>query len=418
MAGSDQRRPKAKGLRVSLYLATRGQGHRRPSAETDGDREREGIATKPRPDGPLVWIDSGADSGAFAARELIARILDERDDLTFLITTTANARSESTPEIISQFAPNDSVHAARRFLDHWQPDVAVWTELDLRPALIARAHDASVPLILVEAYAARGRADRPMSKGVSKGVLALFQSILVGDRRSAARLRQMGVGRDRVEVLGFLQEGTPALRCNETEREDLATMMAGRPTWLAAQVADDELDAVLEAHAQASRRSHRLLLFLVPDDPAKAARYAEAAHSAGFTTAIRSEGDEPDRDVQVYLADLEGEMGLWYRMAPFSYLGSSFASGGGMNPFEAAALGSAIVHGPHVDAHHAEYDRLLEAGAARPVRSVDELCHAVEALLSPARAAEMARLGWEVSSAGSEVTDRVIDLILTAVEDI
>ena len=38
-------------------------------------------------------------------------------------------------------------------------------------------------------------------------------------------------------------------------------------------------------------------------------------------------------------------------------------------------------------------------------------------LLAPDRAAEMARRAWEITSAGSELTDRVIELVMQSLDE-
>ncbi len=50
------------------------------------------------------------------------------------------------------------------------------------------------------------------------------------------------------------------------------------------------------------------------------------------------------------------------------------------------------------------------------VRSTAQLSEALEDLLSPEVAAGMAHEAWKVCSAGAEVTDRAIDLILTELD--
>jgi 3-deoxy-D-manno-octulosonic-acid transferase len=55
-------------------------------------------------------------------------------------------------------------------------------------------------------------------------------------------------------------------------------------------------------------------------------------------------------------------LGLWYRVAPISLVGGSLQPIGGHNPFEPAALGSAILHGPYVTNFVDIYQRLSEAG--------------------------------------------------------
>jgi 3-deoxy-D-manno-octulosonic-acid transferase len=62
-----------------------------------------------------------------------------------------------------------------------------------------------------------------------------------------------------------------------------------------------------------------------------------------------------------------GEMGLWLRLAPVSFVGGSIAPLGGHNPFEAAALGSAILHGPATANFGPAYRALDATGGARTV---------------------------------------------------
>jgi 3-deoxy-D-manno-octulosonic-acid transferase len=140
-----------------------------------------------------------------------------------------------------------------------------------------------------------------------------------------------------------------------------------------------------------------------------------ALGDAGLRVARRAEGEEPGEGTQVFLADGPGEMGLWLRLAPLAFLGGTLPGGcGGRNPFEAAALGAALIHGPNLAPHGEAWGRLGASGASRRVADGAELGRAVEALLAPDRAARMAHAGWDVATKGAEVANRVADLILAA----
>ena len=408
----------AKTLRLALHLATRARADRRLEKEADSAaKERHGSSDVARPAGPLVWFHNGADAQSAATTELAKRILNERDDLNFLITTTADTRRQSDGHCIHQFCPDDTIPAVRRFLDHWKPDVAIWTETDLRAALISETDARGVPIFLVDAQTAKADGNAMQwSRAVLTDLINRFHAILAGDRKTAAVFRGLGADPSRLEVAGFLQEGTPALPYNETERAAFAEILGARPTWLAACVQPGELDAVIAAHRRAQRRAHRLVLILVPADPADGPDWAAKLAADGYTTALRSADEEPDADTQIYVADTTGEMGLWYRLAPISFLGTSLFDGGGINPFEPAALGSAIIHGAHVSDFAEPYARLREAGAARMVSDAKDLRSSVDSVLSPAKAAKMAHQAWEVCSAGAEATDRITDLVLTEIE--
>lgn len=411
-------------IALSLYLATKARADRaaaRGSSHAPDTRvaERSGHPSDPRPAGPLIWFHTGADRHGLSVRELALRLLAEREDLVFLTTTSSDRpRKPSQGHITSQLAPDDTLPIVRRFLDHWQPDVAIWTEPDLRPALITQTANREIPLFLIDAHTA---APDPQAWrwrfGMAGALMDRFEHVMTGDKASAIAFQKLGTNPDRLEIAGFLEEGTPALPYNVADRDALATRFDGRPVWLAAHVTPSEISASVHAHGQALRRSHRLLLILVPDDTTDCDGLCASLIQDGHSVAQRTRGEEPNADTQIYVADTEGEMGLWYRLAPICYLGRSLLDDGGTNPYEAAALGSAIIHGPFTRNFRRAYAKLSAARATRMVRTDDALGDTVEALLSPDVAARLAQSAWNISTMGAEVTDRVKDLILTALED-
>ena len=89
-------------------------------------------------------------------------------------------------------------------------------------------------------------------------------------------------------------------------------------------------------------------MVIAPRHPERGPGIAETAKAAGLSVALRSRGELPKPDVDVFIADTLGELGLIYRLTPIVFMGGSLASHGGQNPIEAIRLGAAIVHGPHV----------------------------------------------------------------------
>lgn len=415
----------AKSLSLALYLATRARRDRaakRDAADgTDSqilEAERQGHPTEVRPKGPLIWFHTGTDRHGLSARELVTRMQIEREDVTYLMTTSDPRRKPATDGVLSQSAPDDIQPSVRKFLDAWTPDVAIWTEADLRPVLITQTAERGIPMYLIDARTARPDVQAwRWLPGMSGSLLTRFERILAGDQDSADALRRLGAPAANIEVTGYLEEGTPALSCNEKERDAIAATLAARPVWLAAHATAPEIEPILKAHVMAQRRSHRLLLIIVPDQVEDGPTLAADLIAQGHTVALRSNGEEPEPQTQIYIADSEGEMGLWFRLAPISFLGRSLSPDGGANPYEAAALGSAVIHGPHVSNYRRAYAKLGDASACIKVNDGEELSEAVDALLSPDVAARLAHEAWTVCSSGAEVTDRVRDMIFTALEE-
>ena len=416
-------------LALGLYLAWSGRGglshanrklqERLKAGKEDPDRiaERRGEAGKDRPEGDLVWFHAASVGESLALLELIRRMLEERGDLTVLVTTgtvtSAGVMAERLPEgAIHQYIPLDARAFVTRFLDHWRPNLAVWCESELWPALICEAHKRGIPMMIVNARMSKSSHDRwRFLRGMARSLLERFDRALVQDDITAMYLRRLGLPASRMEVTGTLKEGAAALPCDEGDRREIAEHLAGRPVWLAASTHEGEERIVLDAHHMALKVNPRLLLILAPRHPNRGDEITQMLQADRWRYNRRTAGELPEAEANVYLADTMGELGLWYRVAPISLVGGSLQPIGGHNPFEPAALGSAIRHGPYVTNVVDIYQRLSEAGAARLVTGPDTLSEAVHELMNPDKAAAMAHAAWEVVSQGAEVTDRALDAI-------
>ena len=118
--------------------------------------ERMGVAGLPRPEGRIAWFHAASVGEAASLLELLRRIEVGRPDLTCLVTTgtvtSERFLAARLPErAIHQFAPLDVGPWVERFLDHWRPDLAVWTESELWPATLVETHRRGPPMVLINA---------------------------------------------------------------------------------------------------------------------------------------------------------------------------------------------------------------------------------------------------------------------------
>ncbi|SEL29356.1 3-deoxy-D-manno-octulosonic-acid transferase [Roseovarius azorensis] len=370
----------------------------------------------PRPEGKLIWAHAVDAARADTLVHLAGRLAQQRPGLHMVLTTTEAVpeRRRSGGTVIWQPLPEDHVPAAEAFLGHWRPDICLWTGGDLKPALLITAARREIPLYLVDADEAF--LERPAWRwfpDMPRAVLSSFTEILTRSDAAARLLRRFGAPARIVSVTGPFQEGAMTLPCNAADREELAALLRGRPVWLAAMAQVDELEIILEAHREVSRLAHRSLLILVPDEISDSIAVRERLDGQGWRYVTWSEGETPRETTQIVLADTRGEMGLWYRLAPITFMGSSLVPGQyGRDPNEPAAHGSAILYGPNVGRYLRRYSRFAEAGAARIVRDTETLAGAVQRLIAPDQAAAMAHAAWDVASKGAAVTDRILDMLL------
>src|ERR1700716_4042866 len=114
--------------------------------------ERRGMSADVRPHGPLVWIHGASVGEVLAAAPLIEKLraLNMRILLTSGTVTSAEIVAKRFPaDIIHQYVPYDSPRFVARFLDHWQPSLALFIESDLWPNLILAGASRRLPMVLI-----------------------------------------------------------------------------------------------------------------------------------------------------------------------------------------------------------------------------------------------------------------------------
>jgi len=363
----------------------------------------------PRPTGKLVWLHAPGPDSAAQMIGLAAK-LEEDHSLNILLTSPTEPALRHSG-VIWQPAPNDTTADSRAVLDHWKPDLIAFAEGELRPALLHEAHERRIPVALVDARTPtilRGR--EGWWPGLQKGLLGSFSAVLAVDQTAARALRRAGAPTQIVQVTGRMEYPSAVLPCAEAERAALASLLHTRPVWFAAGLPEGEERAVISAHRSAMKLAHRLLLILSPQDPARIPALAEQMEQTeGWTIACRNREEEPEADVQVFITDPGVEFGLWYRLAPITYIGGGLTDMGiSRDPMEAAALGSAIIHGPRGGQFGAALGRLAAASATSLVADERDLAASLGELLSPDRVARLAQLAWAVESDGAEATDKTV----------
>jgi 3-deoxy-D-manno-octulosonic-acid transferase len=376
--------------------------------------ERQGYPSRQRPKGHLIWVH-GASIGETLSLLPIVERLTQRG-LAVLVTSGTRTSAaliarRLPPGAVHQFMPLDVPRYMRRFLDHWQPDLALVAESEIWPNTIMALDERHIPLVLVNAR----MSDRSFQRwqklpSVIRGLLERFALCLAQSQDDAERLARLGA--PRVIVTGNLKFDAAPPPADPRVVAHLSGLIAGRPVWLAASTHAGEEGVIVAVHRALAKRHPHLLTIIAPRHPHRGPEVAAIAAQAGLRASRRSEGIHPDRATDVYVADTVGEMGLFYRLSPIVVMGGSLVAHGGQNPIEPAKLGAAILHGPHVHNFEDVYAAIDLARGALMVKDSTALTRAVSELLSnTALARDMARAAGESVQILSGAVDRTMQSI-------
>jgi len=337
--------------------------------------ERRGEASLPRPDGPLVWVHGASVGEMLAVVPLIERI--KAREISVLVTTgtvtsAALADQRLPAGVLHQFLPLDTPKFVNRFLDHWRPDMALFVESDLWPNLILTSSERKIPLIVVNGRVSERSFGRwRLAPGTIAALLGRFDLCLAQSPDNAQRFSRLGA--QRVTSTGNLKLDVPAPPADVPTLNRFKALIGLRDVVAAASTHPGEETAVIAAHQRLRAKIPTLLTVIAPRHPARGESIAEIGKVAGLSVGLRSRGELPKRDVDVYIADTVGELGLVYRIAPIVFMGGSLATHGGQNPIEAIRLGAAVLHGPCVWNFAEIYSTLDKAHGAELVLDEEAL---------------------------------------------
>lgn len=379
--------------------------------------ERFGRPVQPRPPGLLLWSHGASVGEAQALLPLLQHLHRQRPDITLLLTTgtvtsAALVERRAGNDILHQFIPVDLPSAVDGFLDHWRPDLVLWSESDFWPGILAELRRRSIPTMLANARLSERSATRwQMAPGTARWLLSGFDAIYAQTGGDAERLLRLGARK--VMEAGNLKQAAPPLPADDAALTDWRARLAGRPLWLAASTHPGEEAQIAAAHRLLKPRLPGILTMIVPRHPDRGAALKQELAAPDLRVALRSDNGVPDAETDLYIADTLGELGLWYRLSPVVMMGGSLIPHGGHNPLEPARLGCAVLFGPQMFNFAEAGAGLLQAGGALQVQDARGAADAVAALLQDdARRGNIAAAAQRFARADDAVIERLSQAVL------
>ncbi|MBQ9235512.1 MAG: 3-deoxy-D-manno-octulosonic acid transferase [Alphaproteobacteria bacterium] len=378
--------------------------------------ERIGKPKKERPAGKLFWLHGASVGESVSMLPLINKILETYEDAHVMVTTgtvtSAAVMQKRLPErAFHQFIPIDNPVFTNRFVKYWQPDAVLWFESEFWPAVLSSIAKRNIPLILIN-----GRISNKTFKRwqqfdfICKELLDCFTMCLGQSEEDAYRLRVLGA-KDAICLGNIKYAGLP-LPIDEKAKKELTKQIGGRRLWLISSTHDDEEIRIAKAHKKLKKKYPDLLLIVAPRHPNRGEEISELIKKLDLKTALRSKSEKLSKDVDVYIADTIGEMGLWYELAEIVFVGGSLVAHGGQNFIEPSRVRDAVIVGPHMHNFTDAMSRARKADAVIQVEDIEELERVVYELLSNKALLEAKRsLAYNWAMSENKVLDGIIDKI-------
>jgi 3-deoxy-D-manno-octulosonic-acid transferase len=341
-----------------------------------------------------VWIQAVSVGEVGLALALIQKWREQNPHLRILLTTTTStgqaAAIKGVPrDVAVAYFPLDWWPITRRALALFRSKLLVIVETEIWPNAIGLAKRQGARVALVN-----GRISDKSFRHYSRFGFAFRQIfrrldlVLTQSEFEAERFAALGAARESIRTVGQLKFdlGTGADRSREAwEALERCGVCKSQRIWVCGSTFAGEEEICLRVAGELRKEFSDLFLVLVPRHAERRTEVVELAKRMGAKMALRSELDSRKRDGTPYdtlLVDTTGELRGFYETASVVFVGKSLMSHGGQNPIEPAAVGKAVVVGPHMENFRDVMAAFRSAGAVVEVNHDKELATSVNRLLT------------------------------------
>jgi 3-deoxy-D-manno-octulosonic-acid transferase len=337
----------------------------------------------------LFWVHAVSVGESNSAWILIENLLKFSPNINILFTSTSTTSAQIIEQkilqnelfknrVIHQFLPVDSYFIVQKFLNHWKPRACIFVESEIWPNFIYCARKKAILSFLINARISQKSASQwLLLKKLGFNIFDYFSTIFAQSLQDKNLLQNLT--KNNIFYEGNLKSQNSKLEVDEKKLQELKTQIGGRKIWLCASTHEGEEGLILSTHQRLKKQFSDLLTIIVLRHPNRAGKVCELLNNIKFSQ--RSKNQLIAESTEIYLADSLGELGIFYSLVNFTFIGGSLLEIGGHNPFEAIQLNCAVISGSQVFNFAEIYADLQQKNACEIVKNCDELYEIVQKFL-------------------------------------
>ena len=333
-----------------------------------------------RPVGRLIWMHAASVGESMVAITLVRELSKRHSNTNYLITTgtlsSAEILTKWLPDnAIHQFTPIDNLLVVQKFINHWKPDLGIFIESELWPCLIHTAAS-KFNLILVNARLSDKSYIRWQGhKEIFQQIVSNFKNIIVQSKSDLEKYQNLGC--KKVLNLGNLKFANKELEVDKKKLQELQLILKKKKIFVASSTHQEDENVTLSIIKDLKQKNINYYPIIILRHPERRDELAKRCVELGLSFSVRSEGDMPSLEKDLYIVDSFGELGLFYSLAFMSFIGGSFKHGG-HNLMEPAYFDNIIILGPDMSNFQNIADDMLSSKAALQVNNAQELAENIK----------------------------------------
>ena len=376
--------------------------------------EKYSIFSKRKKKGKLIWFHGASVGEILSVIPLIEKYEKDKSIRQILVTSSTLSSSKvlerfKFKKTIHQFYIFDLLFLTSRFLDYWKPNIAIFIDSEIWPAMFKTLNKKNIPLLLLNARLTKKSFNKWYKyKFFSKSIFRLITKAYPQNLETNKFLKKLGV--KKIKYIGNLKFSE---NYNDKRNEitpSLKNKFKNKKIWIASSTHSGEEIFCVKAHLELKKKIKNLITIIIPRHISRANEIISEIAKFNLNTITHSSKSKNFKNLDIYLVDTFGETKKFFKIASTVFLGGSIIKRGGQNPLEAARYGSKILHGQNIDNFKDVYKLLSSLNISKKVSNYHELASSISFLRNQ-------KIGLKISKIGKIILKNTLKEIDTQIKN-
>ena len=310
-----------------------------------------------------VWMHGSSVGEILSIIPLISELEKNKDIKRILITSSTTSSSlifsnYKFKKTRHKYFPIDNNFFSKRFVEIWNPQIAIFVESEIWPNMIKNLYLKKIPIILLNARITKKSFNRwKIFPRFAKSIFGKISLAMPQNIETSKYLKLLGV--KKIKISGNLKYF--GHKKDNKINKKLKNKFVGKEVWCAASTHSDEEIFIGKLHKKIKTFKKNFITILIPRHINRSEVIINDLKTLGLKIVKHSSSEKIRKDTDIYLVDTYGETSKFYKLSKVTFLGGSLNSSihhGGQNPLEPARLGNYILHGPKINNFKEVYSML------------------------------------------------------------
>jgi len=340
-------------------------------------KEKLSIPTKNKSKGNLIWFH-GASVGELLSIMPIIKYYENKKFVDQILITSSTLSSSKVlgkfklKKTIHQFYPIDHLYLTNKFLNFWNPRLAVFIESEIWPGMYRDLENKNIPLVLLNARLTKKTFKRWLKiKSFAQSTFNKIQISFPQNKETKLFLKEIST--TGIKDLGNLKFIENKVSKKSKLNKNLIQELKTRNIWVATSTHFGEEKLCAKAHIELKKRIKNLTTIIIPRHIHRVDQIVREIKNLNLNVDVHSSKKKKLKNTDIYIVDTFGDTQHFHQIASSVFLGGSYIKRGGQNPLEAARYGARILHGPNIDNFKDIYKKLRSLKVSMKITTPEKL---------------------------------------------